>query len=632
MRATFLLQRRAAPSADDARSQAGESPSSAGPAFLARHPYLVLTAAVLIISAFCALIQGALWSQAPTLAAMNLATSATFVATGLLLRRERGQNGMAWALILTGICRSVDFADTSLTGPMPFYGIVFGGIDRLFGGWALLRYPNPRLLRHQRLFLIILATWMVAGRTLLTMTSRPQWFGYAPASWWPTLVPDVHLNDIINVVVNAGQGALGVVALVLLTMRLFRTRGLDRVVIAPIIMAGLAATVAAGASALAQMMISTSATPIGAYLTESVVDLAVPLAFLVAVMQRTLLLRGITGLVARLSSGADVDSVRHALRTALHDPTLDVLDLSADGPLPGLGAGPGPDPPGPPAPQADREAGPTAAARPLAAGPGDQPEERLVEFIHAESGAPIAVVLADPSLARYQGLFDAAVQTSGLALKNAELQARAARAELEQVRASRARIVEAALAERRRLERDLHDGAQQHILGLAAQLTAAMTRTGDPGALAAFGRARDQLKAVLAELRDLAHGIHPAVLSQEGLAAALEGVAERLPLPIRVTAPTARAAPAIEATAYFVACEALSNIIKHAQASAVTVEVEMDGSALRMQITDDGVGGATASGHGLANIADRVGALGGDVSIDSPPGRGTRLSVRIPCG
>jgi signal transduction histidine kinase len=223
------------------------------------------------------------------------------------------------------------------------------------------------------------------------------------------------------------------------------------------------------------------------------------------------------------------------------------------------------------------------------------------------------------------------VQTSGLALKNAQLQAQAARAELEQVRASRARIIEAGLAERRRLERDLHDGVQQHLLGLAAQLTAAMTSTADPAATAAFWQVRDELKEVLGELRDLAHGIHPAVLSQGGLAVALEDVTERLPLPVRVIAPASRAAPAVEATAYFVACEALTNAVKHAQAGSASVVIRMTGSWLDMEIADDGVGGAAPDGHGLANIVDRVRALDGDVTIDSPPGRGTRLVVRIPC-
>ena len=542
-----------------------------------------------------------LWTRSPALASVNVVGSLTFVFTGLMLYRQPGQRGVAWALMLAGVCRSLDFADSWNAGPWPVYDIVCGGMDRVFGAWALLRYPNPRLRGYQRVFLILLAGWMLVGRTLMVVTSTARWNGESPSAWWPGLFVNMRLFDAISVVVNAGEGVLGLAILALLVLRLAQTRGLDRVVIAPIILAGLAAAVAASATAVVQMVAPPGATPNGAFLTEGVVDLAVPLAFLVAVIQRTLLLKNITVLAAQVSAGADVSAVRYALRATLRDPTLDVLEL------PGGGGG-----------------------AVMAAGQRPSPD-RLVEFIRTEEGAPIAVIIADPVLARYRGLFDAAVQTSGLALKNAQLQAQAARAELDQVRASRARIIEAGLAERRRLERDLHDGVQQHLLGLAAQLTAAMSGTADPAATAAFGQARDGLKEVLGELRDLAHGIHPAVLSQGGLAVALEDVAERLPLPVSVNAPESRAGPAVEATAYFVACEALTNAVKHAQADSASVVIRMTGSWLDMEIADDGIGGAAPDGQGLANIVDRVSALDGDVTIDSPPGRGTRLVVRIPC-
>jgi signal transduction histidine kinase len=391
---------------------------------------------------------------------------------------------------------------------------------------------------------------------------------------------------------------------VLLAQRLQRTTGLDRIVITPIIVAGLAAVVAAGASAVVQMLSTLNGTPNGVYILESAIDLTVPLAFFVAVVQRTLLLRNITALTAQISGGADLGAVRYALRSTLHDPTLEILETAG-------------------------ETVPEAAAE--TAG-GAEPAGRLVQFIRTEEGTPIAVVLADPALGRYRGLFDAAVQTSGLALKNAQLQAQAAREKLEQVRASRARILEAGLTERRRIERDLHDGVQQHLLGLAAQLSVAIAGTADEAARGALAQVSDGLREVLAELRDLAHGIHPAMLSQGGLAAALEDVAERLPLPVRVTAPATRVATAVEATAYFVACEALANVVKHAQAGSATVTVRVEESKLDLQIADDGVGGVSSSGHGLANILDRVNALDGELTIVSPPGMGTRVEVIIPCG
>ena len=563
--------------------------------------YHLWTAAAVTVAAggLCALVQGPLWNTDAALAGANLAVSMLFVFTGLLLRREPGQRGVGWALIFVGVLRSLDFVDAWGAGWLAIYTLIFGAADRIFGAWALLRYPNPSLLRHQRVYLALLAGWMLAGRILIAVTALPQWDGAPASSWWPSLAPDPRLNEVINYVVNAGEGLFGAALLVLFVMRLLRTTGLDRIVITPIIVAGLAAVMAAAASAVVQMLSTLNGTPNGVYIVESAVDLTVPLAFFVAVIQRTLLLRNITALTAQISGGADIGAVRYALRSTLHDPTLEILDLSA----------PGPD----------------------AAGPADE-ADRLVEFIRTEEGAPIAVVIADPVLGRYRGLFDAAVQTSGLALKNAQLQEQAAREKLEQVRASRARIVEAGLAERRRIERDLHDGVQQHLLGLAAQLTVAIGHTSDEVACETLGQVRDGLREVLAELRDLAHGIHPAVLSYGGLAAALEDVAERLPLPVRVSAPVTRVATAVEATAYFVACEALANVVKHARAGSATVTVCVDESKLDLQIADDGVGGVESRGCGLSNILDRVNALDGEVTIVSPPGRGTRLEVRIPCG
>ena len=568
----------------------------------ARRPWLATTGILAATACFCALVQGPTWRESPALATVNLAVSLVFVFTGLMLGKEPGQGVTAWALMLTGIFRSMDFIDAWNGGPWAAYTLIFGGVDRVFGAWALLRYPYSSLSVLHRRYLIALTGWMLAGRTLIAVTSTARWFGDPPSRWWPTLVPDQQLSDTLNYVVHAGEGVGGIMLLVLLMIRLRQTRGLDRIVITPIIVAGIAAVIAAIVSATITAL-SLSGTPNDAYLTESVVDFAIPVAFLIAVLQRMLLIRNVTDLTAQVAAGGDISAVRHALRSVLHDPTLDLLDTSE-----------------------------SSLQAVSSRSPG-----RLVSYIRAGQGVPVAVVVADPVLARYRQLFDAATAASGLALQNAQLQAKAAQEKLEQVKASRARILEAELAERRRLERDLHDGVQQHLLGITAGLTAAMATTSDPAATAAFGQARDGLRAVLAELRDLAHGIHPAVLSQSGLGAALEGIAERLPLPVSVTGPPRRLDAAVEATLYFVACEALANVVKHAGADSALVSVRAGESLLEMEIADDGIGGVTAdadhelASHGLANIADRVSALDGEVVIDSPAGRGTRLVVRIPC-
>ena len=571
--------------------------------------YLGIAAILAALGGLATLAELPEWRESPTLATVNLVMSLTFILTGLLLRQERGQRGVAWALILAGVFRSLDFVDAWNTGPWPVYAVVFGGIDRVFGGYALLRYPRAALGRIQWAYLLGLAGWMVLSRGLVVVTSTAPSTGYPASAWWPTISANPQLSGIFSTAQNIGDAIFAVLAVILLVRRLLETRGLDRIVIAPIIAAGLAAVFAVTATTVAQLFSSISVGPTDAFVAESLVDVLLPLAFLVAVIQRALLARNLAGLSARVSAGADLGRVRYALRETLHDPTLEVLDVS------GL-----------------RSGAPVPGPALSSALPSARADSRLVEVIRTDAGAPIAVVIADAALERYRGLFDAAVRTSGLALRNAQLQAEAARAELDNVRASRARIVAAALAERRRLERDLHDGAQQRLLGLAARLTAAMSQTEDPRATAAFAGARDELGLVLAELRDLAHGIHPASLVQGGLAPALEEVAERLPLAIHLDVAPDRVPPAAEAAAYFAACEALTNAVKHARASQARVTVQVTASQLEMEIADDGAGGADPAGRGLANMIDRVSAADGEAEIDSPPGQGTRITVRIPCG
>jgi signal transduction histidine kinase len=209
---------------------------------------------------------------------------------------------------------------------------------------------------------------------------------------------------------------------------------------------------------------------------------------------------------------------------------------------------------------------------------------------------------------------------------------RAAQADLRQ---SRARIVEATDAERRHLERDLHDGAQQRLVSLSLALRLARTRLGndaDPDVMASLDAAGEELKKAIVELRELARGIHPAILTEAGLGPAIDSLAARSSVPAAVIAlPDRRHSAGVEATAYFVVAEALTNIAKYASATNATVAAESPGPTLRIEIADDGVGGADPSlGTGLRGLADRVAALGGSLSIESPAGGGTRVIATIP--
>ncbi len=208
-------------------------------------------------------------------------------------------------------------------------------------------------------------------------------------------------------------------------------------------------------------------------------------------------------------------------------------------------------------------------------------------------------------------------------------------AKVVDARSAQARIIAAADAERRRIERDLHDGAQQRLVALSLKLGMARKRLGedaDGTALRLVDEAQEESRAALAELRDLARGIHPAVLSDRGLAAALRELAGRATVPTEVIeAPESRLLPAVEATAYFVVAECLTNVGKYAQADAASVRVRPEVGRLVVEVVDDGVGGASANGgSGLRGLADRVGALNGHLEVASPPGHGTRVRAEIP--
>ncbi|HET7417982.1 MAG TPA: sensor histidine kinase [Solirubrobacterales bacterium] len=208
-------------------------------------------------------------------------------------------------------------------------------------------------------------------------------------------------------------------------------------------------------------------------------------------------------------------------------------------------------------------------------------------------------------------------------------------AKVEELRASRHRIVEAGYAERRRVERDLHDGAQQRLMALTMTLRLAREKlAGDPAASAdLLDEAMEELSSATAELREFARGIHPVVLSDRGLAAALNGLAERSPVPVEISAAPAERLPMpVESAAYFVVAESLTNVARYAGAELATVRVERRNGNLEVEISDDGAGGADPdAGTGLRGLADRVAALDGSFDVRSETGRGTTVEARIPC-
>jgi len=261
-------------------------------------------------------------------------------------------------------------------------------------------------------------------------------------------------------------------------------------------------------------------------------------------------------------------------------------------------------------------------------------DERYEQTKLIREGRVVAVLAHSPRLLYDEQLVEELAAAARLGLENERLQAEL-RARLEELRASRARIVEAAQAERTRIERDLHDGTQQRLVSIAMTLGLADSRLErDPAAVKPLlDEARGQLSDTLGELRALAQGIHPGILTERGLRAALEELAygARLPLDLDVVLGE-RLPDRVEAAAYFVVSEALTNVVKHAGATAVRVRVQRENGRAVVEVADDGVGGADrAKGTGLRGLADRVDALGGRLHVESPPGRGTVLHAEIPC-
>jgi signal transduction histidine kinase len=245
----------------------------------------------------------------------------------------------------------------------------------------------------------------------------------------------------------------------------------------------------------------------------------------------------------------------------------------------------------------------------------------------------MAALLFDRSLEDEAELLDTVAATAGIALENGRLRAEVS-ARLQELQRSRVRVFEASRQERQRLERDLHDGAQQRLVAVSLELGLLLeSGTADVEVRERLARAKDEVSASLEELRDVARGIYPAVLSDHGLALALESLTARAAVPVELEIDFAdRLPPAVEVAAFYVVSEALTNIDKHAHATSATVRVSRTDATVTVDISDDGVGGTeTGEGSGLRGLADRVEALGGRFRTWTPATGGTRVHAEIPC-
>jgi signal transduction histidine kinase len=474
--------------------------------------------------------------------------------------------------------------------------------------WLLLSFPSGRLTGRLDRALVAVGALAAVGLQLLAMLDGNK-AGLRCPGCANNLLQVVHENHHALGLLDLQRlvGApLIVIVIALLVARWLRAGAAQRREVVPVLVAGCATLVALGGTVVLDLVGDPlGALPANVYFTLMA---TVPVSVLFVFLQRRLARGMVAGLVVELGGpGASVD-LRGALARALGDPSLQLAFwfpperhyVDVDG---------------------------TRVTLP------DADSGRRATTVQRE-GQPIAVLLHDPVLEHNAELVSSVCAAASLALENERLQAEL-RARLVELQSSRARLVHATDAERRRIERDLHDGTQQRLVSIAMSLgllEAKLPAQAD-AARPLVRETRAALAVALAELRELTHGINPPVLTERGLAAALDELCRRAALPTRLDVTIDQRLPdQIETAAYFMVSEALTNAAKHSHGSEIRVFASLRGQRLTVEIGDDGIGSAApAGGSGLRGLADRIEALGGRFTISSPPGRGTTLRAEIPC-
>jgi len=538
-----------------------------------------------------------------------------FLVAGLVAWSRRPGNRLGPLMVATCfalLARQFRYSHDALAFTAFF---LLGELGYVLVAHVTLAYPFGRVTdRLERAFIAVAyAVALVFPFGILLVhddAERLRYFDLSPRESLLLVTPS---HDTVSFLQDAyaftAYGVLAACFVALIARKLARATPRARRILAPLL---IAAVVAALRAVLDSIISFSNAAPphitYDLFWWQVIALAALPLALLAGLLRARLARAHVGELVVHLET-ASPDELRDELARALDDPTLEVAFWL---------------------PEQDGFA--NAEGHPVTV-PEDGPARAVTRI--EQDGEPLAVLVHDPTLREEPKLVEGVAAAARLALQNARLHAEVS-AQLETVKESRARIVAAADEERRRIERDIHDGAQQRLVALALELRSAQRRLGDdvdPELEALLSTAADELQVAVDELRELAQGIHPGVLVQGGLAAALESLAGRSPIPVTVDATQERFAPEIEGTAYFIATEGLANVVKHSGASHAAIRaVHLDGR-LVVEVEDDGVGGAAErNGSGLRGLVDRVEAQGGRLLVESRPGAGTTLVGEIPCG
>ena len=568
---------------------------------------VVIAAAVAAAAAgTVALAHGAARDQTTTLAALTLLAALSFVGSGLVAWRRRPQVWTGALMVVAGFCL---FAGSlaNFDSAVPFtIGLVVSPVAAAVIAHLVLSFPEGRL--HSTLERLVVAGAYVVTIPLQVLMLMFMGFEHVTGCPCPSNLlfvrDDMALHSAIMTTQRLLGIALAVAAAGIVVRRWQHASAPLRRALGPILLTGgatilllLGTLLAAQASTRAWATVSAA---------ERVATALVPLAYLLGLFRARLGRVAVSDLITELGQMPEPGRLRDALARALRDPSLELAYwVPESGAYVGIDGGP---------------------VEPVAA------EGRTVTVLERH-GQRIAALVHDPALAEDPAVLKSVSTAAGLALENERLLAEL-RAQLDQLRQSRARIVKAGDTERRRLERNLHDGAQQRLVSLALALGLAESKVEQEptAAVALLQSAREELTEALGELRELARGIHPAVLTERGLPYALQTLAERAPVEVELHLQVDRRPPtALEAAAYYVAAEALANVAKYAKATTARVRVTMDEQRLLVEVADDGVGGADpCGGSGLRGLDDRVQAFGGSLRVISRPGEGTQVVAELP--
>ncbi|TDC55653.1 sensor histidine kinase [Actinomadura sp. KC345] len=546
------------------------------------------------------------WRAEPAAAAVTLACCGGFAVAGGLLAAGRLGRRTGRAFVVAAAAWAATWSAAWNAGAAPVVSVFAQSVFFVAIGVGVLLYPGGRLEGPAaRIWTAAAVTVMVGGQAVLCAVSRPRWNGFAATAAWPAVRPDQEVFHAVQRGLTAVTAALACALVVILVARLPRIGRLDRTLTVPV-----AATVAVGVTGA--LVIQGSLIGAGVdlddvmrvYLVQGVFATTVPLAFLGTALRSRLAELTVAERMQRLADPVSVENVRAALRSVLGDDSLDLLLWTDGGYVDVTG----------------RRADDAPAGVP----------GRWRHEVRTSAGEPLATVDVAVALRDHEPLVEAALVAGGRALETARLEA-VAQGNLERAREAQERLVRVQVAERERLAADLQRSAQQRLRALEVMLAELESAAGDTDAREQARTCRRELAEAVAELGDLARGVHPAILADAGLAPAMELVAARTAVPVRLDLPSRRFPQEIESTLYFALCEALANAVKHARAGLIELSVRDGAGGIAAEVRDDGVGGATTTPQGgLAGLTDRVRALRGRVTVDSPPGEGTTLTILLP--